>query len=417
MSDSSSARFQSPEDRFSPDPLTECLRNGAQQLLQSAVEAEVSSLLAEYNEDRTAEGHRRVVRNGHLPAREIQTGIGDVPVKVPRVRDRATDGEKVVFHSKLIPPYLRRAKSVEELLPWLYLKGVSTGDFSEALASLLGSEATGLSSTTISRLKKDWNKEYDTWRRRDLSKRRIVYVWADGIYSNIRMDEAKLCLLVIIGADDKGQKHLLAVEEGYRESTQSWREVLLDLKRRGLTQAPKLAVGDGSLGFWKALTEVYPATGHQRCWVHKTGNILNYLPKSSQPKAKKGLHEIWMASTREEALKAFDSFVEIYEAKYPKAVACLEKDRDELLAFYDFPAEQWAHLRTTNPIESTFATVRLRTAKTRGCLSRETALTMVFKLTESAQKRWQRLRGFDLLADVVRGVRFINGEHPKTIAA
>ncbi len=417
MSDSSSARFQSPGDRFSPDPLTECLRSGAQQLLQSAIEAEVSSWLAEYEEDRTGEGHRRVVRNGHLPVREIQTGIGGVAVKVPRVGDRGAGAEKVVFHSKLIPPYLRRAKSVEELLPWLYLKGVSTGDFSEALASLLGSEAAGLSSTTISRLKKDWIREYDTWRRRDLSKRRIVYVWADGIYSNIRMDEAKLCLLVIIGADDKGQKHLLAVEEGYRESTQSWREVLLDLKRRGLTQAPKLAVGDGSLGFWKALTEVYPATRPQRCWVHKTGNILNYLPKSSQPKAKKGLHEIWMASTREEALKAFDSFVEIYEAKYPKAVACLEKDRDELLAFYDFPAQQWPHLRTTNPIESTFATVRLRTAKTRGCLSRETALTMVFELTESAQKRWQRLRGFDLLADVVRGVRFINGEHPKTIAA
>jgi transposase-like protein len=281
----------------------------------------------------------------------------------------------------------------------------------------LGSNAAGLSATTISRLKKDWIKEYDEWRRRDLSKRRIVYMWADGVYCNIRMDEAKLCLLVIIGADEMGRKHLLAVEEGYRESTQSWREVLLDLKRRGLAEAPKLAIGDGSLGFWNAVTKVYPATGHQRCWMHKTGNILNYLPKSSQAKAKKGIHEIWMAATRKEALKAFDSFVETYQAKYPKAVACLEKDREELLAFYDFPAEQWPHLRTTNPIESTFATVRLRTAKTRGCLSRETALTMVFKLTESAQQRWQRLRGFNLLADVVKGVRFINGEHPKTIAA
>ena len=415
MTEPSSDRFLSPENRPIEDPLTECLRSGAQQLLQSAIEAEVGSLLAQYADETTEEGLQRVVRNGHLPERTIQTGIGDVSVKVPRVRDRG-NGE-VVFHSKLVPPYLRRAKSVEELLPWLYLKGISTGDFSEALAALLGPDAPGLSASTISRSKKDWLCEYDEWRRRDLSKKRYAYLWSDGIYCNARMEDAKLCLLVLIGADETGRKELLAVEDGYRESTQSWRELLVDLKRRGLSVSAKLAIGDGSLGFWKALAELHPSTRQQRCWMHKTGNLLNYLPKSVQGKAKKAIHEIWMAETRESAQKAFGSFLETYKAKYPKATACLEKDETELLAFYDFPAEQWPHLRTTNPIESTFATVRLRTAKTRGCLSRETTLTMVFKLVESAQKRWRRLRGFKHLADVVRGVQFVNGEHPESCAA
>lgn len=394
------------------------IRRGARELLQMAVECEVSEFLSQYSTETDEQGRRRVVRNGYLPERSIQTGIGEVPVRVPRVRDREAGAEKPVrFHSKLVPPYLRRAKSVEELLPWLYLKGVSTGDFQEALQALLGPNAAGLSSTTISRLKQRWKAEYDEWRKRDLSSKHYVYWWADGLHCNVRFDDARLCLLVIIGADETGKKEVVAIEDGYRESAQSWKEVLTGLRRRGLKLSPKLAVGDGALGFWKAMHEVYGDTRQQRCWMHKTGNVLNSLPKSTQPKAKKALHEIWQAATREEAYAAFDGFLETYEAKYPKATACLEKDREELLAFYDFPAEQWPHLRTTNPIESTFATVRLRTAKTRGCLSRETMLTMVFRLSLSAQKRWRRLRGFKHLAEVVRGVQFHNGIHPETKAA
>ena len=414
MIERSSERFTAPETV--DDPLTTVIRNGARELLQMAVEAEVSEFLAQFSTQTDEEGRRRVVRNGYLPERQIQTGIGDVAVRVPRVRDR--DGTSPVrFHSKLVPPYLRRAKSVEELLPWLYLKGISTGEFQEALQALLGPDAPGLSSSTISRLKQQWKGEYDTWRKRDLRGKQYVYLWADGLHCNVRFDDARLCLLVLIGADETGKKELVAIEDGYRESAQSWKEILTNLKRRGLEISPKLAVGDGALGFWKALREVYGDSRQQRCWMHKTGNVLNYLPKSTQPKAKKALHEIWQAETREAAYSAFDAFIETYEAKYPKAAACLEKDREELLAFYDFPAEQWPHLRTTNPIESTFATVRLRTAKTRGCLSRETMLTMVFRLSLSAEKRWRRLRGFHYLADVVRGVQFQDGIHPQTKAA
>lgn len=391
------------------DPLTEVLRSGARKLLAEAVQGEVEDFLAQHKGLRTSNGHQAVVRNGTMPERPIQTGIGAVPVKVPRVRYRGEDKEFENFTSTLLPPYLRKTRSIEEMIPWLYLKGVSTGDFTEALSALLGENAPGLSPSTVSRLKESWKDDYANWRKRDLKGKKYVYIWADGIYLSARMDKEKQCILVIIGALENGKKELLAIEGGYRESEQSWKELLLDIKDRGLKIGPKLATGDGSLGFWKALIQVYGETVIQRCWVHKTGNILNKLPKSEQGSAKSRLHDIWMAATRKEAEKAFDLFVNIYEAKYPKAAECLVKDRKELLAFYDFPAEHWRHIRTTNPIESTFATVRLRTAKTRGCLSRETALTMVFQLCLSAQRRWQKLHGFKLLDNVIRGVKFIDG--------
>ena len=346
------------------------------------------------------------MRNGYLPERSIQTGIGSIPVKVPRVRDRSGSG--IQYTSRLVPRYLRKTKNIEELLPVLYLKGISTGDFEGALTSLVGPEAVGFSSTTISRLKQGWQGEYEAWKKQDLSKKRYVYFWVDGVYLEARMEE-KQCILVIIGADEFGNKEIVAVADGYRECEQSWTEVLLDLKKRGLARGPRLAVGDGALGFWKALHKVYGETRQQRCWVHKTANILSKLPKTKQAKAKQHLHDIWMNETKEGAEKAFDFFVETYELKFPKAAECLAKDRATLLAFYDFPAEHWRHIRTTNPIESTFATVKLRTAKTRGCLSRKTAFTMVFKLLESAQKRWKKLRGPNRVAEVIRGVDFVNG--------
>jgi transposase-like protein len=359
------------------------------------------------------------VRHGYLPERQVQTGIGAVAVRRPRVRDRQPDagGGHIRFTSAILPPYLRRAKSIEELLPWLYLKGISTGDFGEALAALLGPDAPGLSATTITRLKATWAEEYERWRRRDLSAKRYVYFWADGIYCQPRLDHDKQCLLVIIGADEIGNKDIVGLSDGYRESEQSWLELLLDLKRRGLTIAPQLAIGDGALGFWKALRQVYGQTREQRCWVHKTANVLNKLPKSLQAKAKSHLHDIWMAETKSEADNAFDFFVQAYGAKYDKAVDCLIKDRDHLLTFYDFPAEHWKHIRSTNPIESTFATVRLRTTKTKGCLSRQTALTMVFKLLLSARKKWRRLDGSNHLAEVIQGVPFIDGIRQNKIAA
>lgn len=402
------------------DALTEVLREGAQRLLAQAVTAELEDLLGEYASEVDSEGRQRVVRNGYLPRREILTGLGPLSVQIPRVRDRGTgeETEEVVrFRSSLVPPYLKRTKKVEELLPLLYLKGISSGDFSEALSALVGPDAPGLSANTIGRLKQKWVGEYANWSRRDLSKKRYVYWWVDGVYANVRFDDARLCLLVIIGATADGKKELIAVEDGYRESEQSWREILLNLQSRGLDFEPKLAVGDGALGFWKALAQVYGNTRQQRCWVHKTGNVLNCLPKAVQPKAKSALHQIWMAETREDAYEAFDTFIRTYELKFPKATACLAKDKDELLAFYDFPAEHWTHLRTTNPIESTFATVKLRTAKTRGCLSRQTMLTMVFKLCRSAQGRWRRLRGYRRLGEVVENVRFINGIREDEIAA
>lgn len=389
------------------DDLTDLLREGAKRLIAEAVDAELSTMLAQFADYKDESGRRCVVRNGYLPEREILTGIGPVSVRVPKVRDRS--GTQIKFNSALLPPYVRRAKSVEEVLPWLYLKGISTGDMQEALEALLGQGAKGLSSGTISRLKARWEDDYQAWSQRDLSDKRYVYFWVDGVYFNVRMDDARQCILVIIGVTEEGVKEFVAIEDGYRESEQSWLLVLGDLRQRGLEIGPELAVGDGALGFWKALPKVYGETRGQRCWVHKTSNVLNYLPKSMQPKAKAALQQIWMAPTREEAYKAFDSFVALYQTKYPKATDCLEKDRDALLAFYEFPAEHWVHIRTTNPVESTFATVRLRTDKTRGCVSRNTILALVFRLGLSAEKHWIRLRGFMRLGEVIRGVKFSDG--------
>jgi transposase-like protein len=388
------------------DPLTEMLRAGARQLICQAVEAELQELLAEHSERRTGDGKAGVVRNGYLPERELQTGLGPVAVRIPKVR--AKTGEPVTFRSALVPPYVRKTKSLEAALPWLYLKGVSTGEMSEALEALVGPEAKGLSASTISRLKQVWAEEYATWCHARLDKDRWVYVWADGVYSGLRAEQAKLCALVVIGVNERGEKHFLAIEDGMRESTQSWREVLLKLKSRGMN-SPELAIGDGAMGFWAALEEIYPETRQQRCWMHKTVNVLNYLPKSAQAKAKQALHDIWQAETRATAEKAFDLFLKTYEPKYPKATQCLQKDRTELLAFYDFPAQHWQSIRTTNPIESTFATIRHRTKRSKGCLSRDGMLHMMFKLGQCAEKRWRRLRGFDYLAKVITGVKFKDG--------
>ncbi len=376
-------------------------------MIQQAIEAELAEFLAGYAGQVDARGRRAVVRNGYLPEREILTGVGPVRVKVAKVRSRT--GEPVVFRSSLVPPYVRKARRVEAALPWLYLKGIATGQMQEALEVLVGPEAKGLSASVISRLKREWEAEYAEWCCRDMGRDRWVYLWADGIYSGLRAESQRLCVLVVIGVNERGEKRFLAIEDGVRESTQSWREVLLDLKRRGLSVPPKLAVGDGALGFWAALSEVYPETRHQRCWVHKTMNVLNYLPKAVQPKVKKALQEIWMAEARSSAQAAFDHFVQTYQAKYPKAVACLERDREALLAFYDFPAEHWVHIRTTNPIESTFATIRHRTDRAKGCVSRNTMLAMIYKLGMSAEQRWRRIRGFKYLAKVIDGVKFRDG--------
>ncbi len=394
------------------DLLTSMLRQGAQELLTKAVQAELTEFLSQYQDVVDGQGRRAVVRNGYLPQRELMTGLGPVDIQVPKTRDRSGEGRH--FSSALLPPYIKRSKSIETLLPWLYLKGISTGDFSEALAALLGKEAKGLSAGTISRLKQVWGQEYDDWRKRDLRHQEYVYIWADGVYFNIRGDESRQCILVIIGVTAQGNKEFLAINDGYRESEQSWREILLELQSRGMNQ-PKLAIGDGALGFWKALQKVFGKTRSQRCWVHKTANVLNKMPKSIQPKAKQDLQDIWMAETRKDAENALMQFLVTYQDKYPKACECLEKDREQMLAFYDFPAEHWVHIRTSNPIESTFATVRLRTAKTRGCVSRTTILTMVFKLGSSAEKGWRRLRGFRRLAEVINGVKFIDGIDEKTI--
>jgi transposase-like protein len=389
------------------DPLTAVLRQGAQRLLAQALEVEVALLLAQYADRRDSAGRQAIVRNGYLPEREVQTGIGAVRVKVPRVRDRS--GAGIRFHSALLPPYIRRSKSLEALLPWLYLKGVSTGDFSEALQALLGPDAPGLSPATLSRLKQGWQEELAQWQQRDLTGKRYIYFWVDGVYFATRLEEARHCILVIMGVDATGHKELVGLWDGYRESEQSWTELLLDLKSRGLAQAPALAIGDGALGFWKALRHVYGQTRWQRCWVHKTANVLDKLPKDLQPQAKQRLQAIWMAPDRQRAGMAFDLFIATYEAKYPKAAECLAQDREVLLAFYDFPAEHWGHIRTTNPIESTFATVRARTDKTRGCLSRVTMLAMVFKLYQSAAKRWHRLRAAHALTEVMNGIIFKDG--------
>ncbi len=396
---------------FSDDPLTDVLRAGARRLLAQAIEAEVEGHIVAHADLTDASGRRRIVRHGYLPERDIQTGIGAVRVKAPRVRDRdpGAPGGRIRFSSSILPRYLRRTKSIEELLPWLYLKGISSGDFGEALAALLGPEAPGLTASTIGRLKALWWDEYEAWRKRDLSSKRYVYFWADGVYFSPRMEHDKQCVLVIIGADEAGHKDIIGIVDGYRESTQSWKELLLDLKHRGLQTGPELAIGDGALGFWAALREVCGETREQRCWVHKAGNVLNQMPKSLQAKAKGHLQDIWMAESKAEAEGAFDFFTEAYGVKYDKAVERLVKDRERLLTFYDFPAEYWKHIRTTTPIESTFATVRQRTVKTKNCLSRKTALAMVFKLILSAKAKWRKLDGSSRLAEVIEGVPFKDG--------
>jgi putative transposase len=386
-------------------------------MLAQAIEAEVAQWIESHHELRDAAGCRQVVRNGRLPKRTILSGVGPIEVEQPRVLDRRPDGEAESFSSQILPPYLRKTKSLDELIPWLYLKGVSTGDFSEALAALVGPSATGLSATTVTRLKATWEDEFQEWTKSSMERKKYVYVWADGVHFNIRLEEDRLCILVLMGATEDGRKELIAVADGYRESEQSWKALLLDVKSRGLAVDPKLATGDGALGFWKALPQVYPATREQRCWVHKTANVLDKLPKRLQPAAKEKLHAIWMASTRAEAERAFDLFVATYQAKYDKATACLAKDRDVLLTFYDFPAEHWRHLRTTNPIESTFATVRLRHRRTKGNGTRLACLSMVFKLMQSAQKRWRLLNGSELLPDVIQGTPFIDGIKTQKAAA
>jgi len=393
------------------DVLTGFLRDGAVRMLAQAIEAEVAGYIERHTGSRDADGHRLVVRNGHLPEREILTGLGPLPVRQPRVNDKRTDedGRRIRFTSEILPPYLRKTRSIEELIPWLYLKGISTGDFGEALAALLGIDAPGLSASTVVRLKEVWQTEHAAWSKRSLTGKRYVYFWVDGIHFNIRLEEDRQCILVVMGATPEGKKELVAVQDGIRESEQSWRELLLDLKARGLQEAPKLVVGDGALGFWAALPKVFGETREQRCWVHKTANVLDKFPKGKQAKAKSMLHDVWMAETKADAERAFDLFVETYAAKYSKAVECLVKDRDALLSFYDFPAEHWMHIRTTNPIESTFATVRLRTTRTKGCGSRIACLAMVFKLAQSAEQHWRALNGSSLLEDVIRGVQFVDG--------
>ena len=396
----------------SRSPLDELIREGARRMLQAAIDAEVDDFLAKHSGRRDEQGRRLVVRNGSLPEREILTGAGKLPVRQPRVRDRSSGDDRVWFSPQVLPPYLKRTNSIEELIPWLYLKGISTGDFSEALQALVGERAKGLSANVVVRLKEQWSDEYEAWSKRDLSQKHYVYVWADGIHVNVRLEDdanKKQCILVLIGATADGRKELIAILDGYRESEQSWSELLLDLKHRGLTMSPKVAVADGALGFWAAARKVFPEMREQRCWVHKTANVLNNLPKSVQPKAKSDIHDIWQAETREAANKAFDHFLEKYKAKYPKSCESLNKDRDVLLTFYDFPAEHWAHLRTTNPIESTFATIRLRHRRTKGNGTRRTSLAMMFKLAESASKKWRRLRGYEQITLVVQGQKFVDG--------
>ncbi len=402
-------------------PLDELVREGARRMLQSAIDAEVEAFVAMHQDRRNETGKRLVVKNGRLPERELTTGAGPIPLTQGRVRDNTADPDKrVTFTPSVLPAYLRKTQSIEELIPWLYLKGISTGDFAEALQSLVGERAKGFSANVVVRLKEQWSGEYEQWSKRDLSSKQYVYVWADGIHAKIRLEDdanKKQCLLVLMGATADGQKELIAVLDGYRESEQSWSELLLDLKQRGLTTAPKIAVGDGALGFWAALRKVFPETREQRCWVHKTANVLNKMPKSVQPKAKGDLHEIWQTETKEAAEKALDAFYEKFEAKYAAACECLRKDRDELLAFYDFPAEHWSHLRTTNPIESTFATIRLRHRKTKGSGTRRTSLAMMFKLAQSAANKWRRLNCHEKIAFVIEGRSFKDGILQDIVAA
>lgn len=394
------------------DPLTEIALEGARQMLMVALQAEAASFVAQFDEEHLPDGRQRVVRHGTGPERTIQTGIGPIPVKRQKVRDRAPgvpSEKRIRFASNILPRWARRSRSLDALLPVLYLRGISTGDFREALSALLGADAPNLSPGVISRLTAGWQEEYDRWQRRDLSARRYVYIWADGVYLQARMEPQAECMLVIIGATPEGKKELVGFQVGIRESAQSWRELLVDLKARGLSVPPELAVGDGALGFWKALDEVFPGTRHQRCWVHKAANVLNHFPKSIQPAVTADLREISHAETRATALTAIETFKEKYAAKFQRGVACLTKDAEALLAFYDFPAEHWDHLRTSNPIESVFATVRHRTVRTKGALSQKTAKLMVFTLVAAASKKWRKLNGTNQLPRVIEGITFTDG--------
>ena len=415
--DSTVVRLRQPE--VVDDPLTEVLRAGARRLLAQAIEAEAEAFLAGMADRRLADGRARFVRHGHGPERTIQSGIGSVAVQRVKVRDRApAEGERRVrFTSRILPRWARRTRSLDALLPVLYLRGVSTGDFQEALAALLGKEAPNLSPSVVARLKSDWQGEYERWQQRDLSARRYVYIWADGVYLQARMEPQAECMLVIIGATPEGKKELVGFQVGTRESAQSWHELLVGLKARGLAMAPELAVGDGALGFWRALEEAFPSVRHQRCWVHKAANVLNKLPKSLQANARQDLREIWLAPDRATAEAALATFAAKYAPKYDRAVACLVKDREALLTFFDFPAEHWDHLRSSNPIESVFATVRHRTVRTKGALSQETARLMVFKLVIAAARSWRRLKGENQLPKVIEGVTFKDGVEVTTADA
>jgi len=397
--------------------LDQLIRSGAQKMLQAALEAEVEEFLARYEDRRDSKGRRFVVRNGHLPQRNILTGAGRLEVEQPRIRDRSDSKEPIRFTSKILPPYLRRSKAIDELIPWLYLKGVSTGDFTEALQALVGPRAATLSANVVVGLLGQWKVEFEAWQKRDLSAKHYVYLWVDGIYFNLRLGDERACVLVVIGATADGRKELVAVQDGYRESEQSWHELLVGLKQRGLKCDPKLAIGDGALGFWAAARKVFSTTKEQRCTVHKTANVLDKMPKSVQPRAKEDLHAIFYADHRQEADKALNAFVEKYQGKYFKATECLVKDQEELLAFFDFPAEHWGHLRTTNPIESTFATVRLRHGKTKGNGNRQACLAMVFKLVQSAERHWRKLNGNERILELLAGKKFVNGVMQETDAA
>jgi putative transposase len=406
------------EEESSWSVLEQVARQGAQKMLQLALENEVEEFVKKHSNLTGENGNKVVTKNGYMPTRDIVTGMGPLTITQPRIDDRNLSSYLVDrFTSNILPRYLKRIPSINNLVPVLYLKGISTNDFPSALSAILGEGAAGLSATNIVRLKSCWEKDYLEWKNRDLSHKNYAYFWVDGIYFNIRLDDDKSCILVIMGADKDGNKELVAVNDGYRESKLSWREILLDLKKRGLAYAPKLSTGDGSLGFWAALAEVFPETRRQRCWVHKTANILDKMPKAVQPKAKSMIHEMYMASTKEDALKAYDHFIKAFESKYPKAIECLKKDKDDLFTFYDFPAIHWIHIRTTNPIESTFATVRLRTTKTKGCGSRIATLTMVFKLTMEASKTWKKLKGHKMVLLVLENKRFIDGELAEEVAA
>jgi len=409
MSNDTTVPFLNPVFR---DEMTDLIRAHAQTAIRQAVQAELEAFLGQHD-DTDDQGRRNVVRNGYQPERQVLSGVGPVSVQLPKTRDRAGRGR--CFRSLVLPPYLKKTRRLEAVLPWLYLKGVSTNDFDEALTALFGESVRGLSPATISRLKAVWQADYETFRERDWRGHEMVYLWADGIYINAREADRR-CVLVLIGCDAHGRKHFLAIDEGFRESTEAWKALLLGLRDRGLTKPPKLAVGDGAMGFWAALSEVYPETEQQRCWVHKTVNVLDKLPKRVQPQAKSMLHEIWQADTRQAAEKAFERFLATFGDKYPKATDNLAADRERLLAFYDFPAAHWQHLRTTNPIESTFATIRLRTAKTRNCYSVNSGMALMHQLAMSAQKRWRKLRGFRQVADVIAGVKFIDGIDEREIS-